>query len=166
MVAQLNDGPVSFLELPNGNWRQARPAPERAAPPGTITDAPAFQEVAPDGSTWRADALVCVPWPGCPIDDDAIRTEHPDLEAFGRCGGVARHDGGTWTSYLDGHCVIDLEFDADGDTWVQAIRRELGEVVATVDGVDLYEFVPVPGTVETFIIPGLSQTPRPRRPAR
>jgi len=52
---------------------------------------------APDGSVW-VDATA----------DD------------GECDGLGRFDGETWTSYLSGHCIADIDFTADGAAWVLA----------------------------------------------
>ncbi len=36
------------------------------------------------------------------------------------CDGVAHYDGTTWTSYLRGSCVHDLDISPDGGVWARA----------------------------------------------
>jgi hypothetical protein len=59
-------------------------------------------EVAPDGSVW-------VNATGGPADT---------------CDGLARFDGETWTSYLTGRCISDLDFAPDGSVWLVAREPE------------------------------------------
>ena len=53
----------------------------------------------PDGSVWV----------------DKTKTESPENN---QCDGLGRFDGETWTSYLPGHCIADIDFTPDGDAWV------------------------------------------------
>ena len=36
------------------------------------------------------------------------------------CGGAAHYDGTTWTSYLAGYCIDDLDIAPDGSVWLEA----------------------------------------------
>jgi hypothetical protein len=57
-------------------------------------------QVAPDGSVWVNAAS--------------------ENSVDGGCGGIARFDGVTWTTYLAGTCVHDLGIAPDGAVWVEA----------------------------------------------
>ena len=77
-------------------------------------------KIAPDGSAWVN------------ATDDATRT----------CDGLARFDGETWTSFLSGRCVSDLDFAPDGSLWVVAREPDF------TSEVDTYVITPEPATDE------------------
>jgi len=55
----------------------------------------------PDGSVWV----------------DATKEASADNNV---CDGLGRFDGASWTSYLAGHCIADIDFTTSGDAWVLA----------------------------------------------
>jgi hypothetical protein len=70
--------------------------------------------VATDGSVW-VDAAVS------------------DSRGWAACDGVARFDGSTWSQYLPGRCLADIDFAPDGSAWVLAAESaEYAEVLPYV----------------------------------
>ena len=44
------------------------------------------------------------------------------------CDGVARFDGTSWSPYLAGHCLVDIDFAPDGSAWALASASNGGHV--------------------------------------
>jgi hypothetical protein len=47
---------------------------------------------------------------------------------WAECDGVARFDGTTWSEFLPGHCLVDIDFAPDGSAWVLAADGLLAEI--------------------------------------
>jgi hypothetical protein len=72
------------------------------------------------------------------------REDHPDPdECSERCDGVRRFDGSTWTTYLPGMCVADIDITSDGAVLVTLPGDEVLEWVPGYrSGGDLYVITP------------------------
>ena len=54
--------------------------------------------------------------------DGSVWVDASDLTEgeWAECDGVARFDGATWSQYLSGRCLFDIDFAPDGSAWVLA----------------------------------------------
>jgi hypothetical protein len=108
-----------------------------------------------DGAGWTTftDADGVEPWGGkegfVPEETLGVSTDGSvwvDASTSGsgwwaECDGVARFDGVTWTEYLPGQCLVDIDFAPDGSAWV----------LATKDGTqaEIYPYVITPEALVT-----------------
>jgi hypothetical protein len=91
-------------------------------------------EVAPDGSVWvNSTPLIRE------TDDGSIDDTSGEGDV---CGGVYNFDGTTWTHYLHGTCVYDMDISPDGTTWLRGGTFDL----------NTDEFGSASGPVEVYVI--------------
>ena len=143
-----------FLRFDGTTW-EVFPAPE-----GIKLGMGSPFDVGPGGALWTAGDAYGPHESLARLDDEGwtIFTEADGVEPWGRawlhpqgprqdrsrwqcvgerhdrtstCDGLARFDGETWTSFLSGRCVSDLDFAPDGSLWVVAREPDFTSEVDT-----------------------------------
>ena len=66
--------------------------------------------VSPDGSVW-------------------VDASTSNGGSWAECDGVARFDGTTWSRFLPGHCLFDIDFAPDGSAWVLAAAEGMQDEI-------------------------------------
>jgi hypothetical protein len=100
---------------------------------------PADIEVAPDSSVW----VNSIPRLIRETDDGSIDDTSGEGDV---CGGVYNFDGTTWTHYLHGTCVYDMDISPDGTTWLRGgtfdLNADFDRSRSTSGPVELYVITP------------------------